>query len=134
MPHSSKAIELASLKVPFITFQDSPFKNIAQSVMSVGEITDESLLEVFINKQIKLQEAKDSDTENKEEQLSKLILSWLLWDAVINPSVKFIDGSIDKSLKSLGLKTLRQIGELEYKNNLNSCSLRDLFIKQENYK
>ena len=41
VPHSSIAIELASHGVPFITFQDSPFKYIADAVMSIGEITDE---------------------------------------------------------------------------------------------
>ena len=130
VPHSSIAIELASFKVPFITFQDSPFKYIAESVICIGEMTDESLLEIFIKKQIKQQEKTQIDSRKKEEKLSKLVLSWLLWDSIINPSEKIINKSVDKTIAKLGVKTLRKIGELEDKRRLNSCSLRDLFIKQ----
>ena len=130
VPHSSIAIELASHGVPFITFQDSPFKYIADTVMSIGAITDEELLKICIEKQIEEQKNEEINSRKKEEKLSKLVLSWLLWDSVVNADDKLIDKSVDKSVTNEGIRTLRRIGELEGKKLLNSCSLRDLFIKQ----
>ena len=105
VPHSSIAIELASHGVPFITFQDSPFKYIADAVMSIGEITDEELLKICIEKQIEGQKNEEINSRKKEEKLSKLILSWLLWDSVVNTDDKLIDKSVDKSVTNEGIET-----------------------------
>ena len=98
--------------------------------MSIGEITDEELLKICIEKQIEGQKNEEINSRKKEEKLSKLILSWLLWDSVVNADDKLIDKSVDKSVTNEGIITHRRIGELEGKKLLNSCSLRDLFIKQ----
>ena len=130
VPHSSVALELAKSNIPIITFQDSPFKNVAQEVMGIGEITDKELLKRLIGKQIVRRNKIQEEQRCHKETLNKLELSWLLWDSVKIPSHKFVDTKVDRSMERAGRNILRKIGEIANRDELNSCTLRDLFIKQ----
>ena len=129
VPHSSIAIELASKGVTVLTFQDSPFREVGQRVIGIGEITDIDLLERIIDRHMKEEIGTVIHQEGKKRTLEKLELSWLLWDSIKIPWEIFLKKDIDRSMDRAE-QYIKSIGKLEKTKELNMCSLRVLFIQQ----
>lgn len=128
-PHSSVGIELAYNRIGFICFQDSPFADVADAQLSVGEITDMACLKLFITQYIENAQIVKK-RNNTNDFVDRNLLSWLMWDAVFSGEHKFIEKRLDNALCRISKGTLREIGELAKEERLDLASFRHALICQ----